>query len=246
MLDLPQREALRDALVDDRPDVVLERLRAALPHRVDERRHQPVAAVPQHLGARRRGSAGRRAREVPSRPRPRGPRRGRREASRARRPWSVSCSGAILPRGYTGASCASSWRCPAGVDSSVAAALLVERGPRGDRRVDAAARRDGGEGPRSAAAARSRTSTTRGAWPRRLGIPHYVVEPRALFQDGVVDALRATTYLEGRTPLPCVALQPEREVREPPRADARARRRRAWPPATTRGSDARRDGRSAC
>ena len=94
-----------------------------------------------------------------------------------------------------------------GVDSSVAAALLLEQGFDcfgvtmliEDSRIKAAvgAKRVcyslGQQGDVQAAAKQA----------RELGIPHFVVDLRQAFQDEVVDYFRQG-YLDGRTPNPCI------------------------------------------
>ena len=45
-------------------------------------------------------------------------------------------------------------------------------------------------------------STTRGAWPRHLGIPYYVVNHEERFERDVVRPF-VEEYLSGRTPIPC-------------------------------------------
>ena len=56
--------------------------------------------------------------------------------------------------------------------------------------------------PRSAAAARSTICTTRGASPRRIDIPHYIVNFEKQFDEQVVSNF-VREYAPGRTPLPC-------------------------------------------
>ena len=52
-------------------------------------------------------------------------------------------------------------------------------------------------------AARSTTCTTPGAWPRRIGIPHYIVNFERQFDEQVVSNF-VREYAAGRTPIPCV------------------------------------------
>ena len=72
-----------------------------------------------------------------------------------------------------------------GVDSSVAAALLAEQGHDviglSMQLYDQTRRRSP-----SAAAARSTICTTRGAWRRRIGFPHYIVNFEQQFQETVI------------------------------------------------------------
>ena len=111
-----------------------------------------------------------------------------------------------------------------GVDSSVAAALLAEQGhdviglsmqlydqTRGDR-------------TRSAAAARSTTCTTRGASPRRIDIPHYILNFERQFEEQVVSNF-VREYAAGRTPLPCAHCNSDLKFATLARARARLRRR---------------------
>ncbi|HEY0135623.1 MAG TPA: tRNA 2-thiouridine(34) synthase MnmA [Nannocystis sp.] len=91
-----------------------------------------------------------------------------------------------------------------GVDSSVAAALLVEAGH--DvvgltmRLYDAGAAERRGRGGTCCSPAEIDQARDACA---RLGIPHYTVDERARFEDAVIDDF-VRSYVGGRTPNPCV------------------------------------------
>ena len=93
-----------------------------------------------------------------------------------------------------------------GVDSSVAAALLVERG------LDVVgitlrvwpSRPDGDRVGRFGACCGSEAVDDARAVARRLGIPHYVLDTEQEFERAVIDRF-AAAYREGTTPVPCVA-----------------------------------------
>src|SRR4029079_4118978 len=135
-----------------------------------------------------------------------------------------------------------------GVDSSAAAALLVERGydviGATLRLYDASgtAASIGGRccGPRDIEDARATAA--------HLGVPHHVIDESAAFQASVIDEFVAG-YRAGQTPNPCVRCN-EKLKFGPPLACAAPRRarpgtcwrsltrsaRRRWRPGTTRGS----------
>jgi tRNA-specific 2-thiouridylase len=93
-----------------------------------------------------------------------------------------------------------------GVDSSVAAALLVEQG------LDVVgitlrvwpSRTDGAPAKRFGACCGSEAVDDARAVARRLGIPHYVLDTEQEFERAVI-ARFAAAYREGTTPVPCVA-----------------------------------------
>ncbi len=92
-----------------------------------------------------------------------------------------------------------------GVDSSVAAALLVERGFRviGITMKLWEFRDVGGNSKREATCCTIESMNDARAVCQKLGIPHYVVDFRADFSKYVVDDF-VNEYLLGRTPNPCV------------------------------------------
>ena len=94
-----------------------------------------------------------------------------------------------------------------GVDSSVAAALLVEQGydvvgvtMRVWPRPETERRRPGASG----AAAAPRRWTTRARSRATLGVPHYLLSMDEEFDQKVIDR-SSTEYGTGRTPVPCVS-----------------------------------------
>jgi len=91
-----------------------------------------------------------------------------------------------------------------GVDSSVAAALLVEQGHEvlglTMRLYDAAAREPTGRAGTCCSPAEIDQARDACA---RLGIPHYTVDERARFEGAVIDDF-VRAYAAGRTPNPCV------------------------------------------
>jgi len=97
-----------------------------------------------------------------------------------------------------------------GVDSSVAAALLVEQGH------DVVGvtlrvwpwREDDDPAARFGSCCGSDATDDARAVARRLGIPHYVLDVEAEFQRRVVDGFVAA-YRAGRTPVPCLACNSE-------------------------------------
>jgi tRNA-specific 2-thiouridylase len=93
-----------------------------------------------------------------------------------------------------------------GVDSSVAAALLVREGCQA---VGVTMDLGGDAGPgRSGRCCGLPDAEDARAVSRALGIRHYVVNLRAEFHEAVVEPF-VSGYLEGRTPIPCVACNRE-------------------------------------
>ncbi len=96
-----------------------------------------------------------------------------------------------------------------GVDSSVAAALLVEQGYEVVGVTLRLTRWDGGEEPaKFGGCCSADTAGDARAVARTLGIPHYVVDAQAEFRRAVVDPF-ITGYSSGRTPVPCLACNGE-------------------------------------
>ena len=122
-----------------------------------------------------------------------------------------------------------------GVDSSVAAALLLADGPRGRRgHPEAVGRR-----VRHRAAARWPTSTTPAGSPTQLGIDHHVFNFGDDFDAPRGRALRAPTTPPGARPTrasSATATSSSTRCCGGPTGSASTR----WPPATTPGSSARR------
>ncbi len=87
-----------------------------------------------------------------------------------------------------------------GVDSSVAAALLVEAGC---RPVGITLRLHGGSEARKGACCAGADIRDARRVADLLGIPHYVLDRESRFREAVIDDF-ADSYVAGRTPLPCV------------------------------------------
>lgn len=97
-----------------------------------------------------------------------------------------------------------------GVDSSVAAALLVEQGydvVGVTLRVWSARAADDGAERFGACCGTTATDDAR-AVARALSIPHYVLDSAAEFRRAVIDRF-AAEYRDGRTPVPCLACNTE-------------------------------------
>ena len=102
------------------------------------------------------------------------------------------------PEGATGARVAVAMS--GGVDSSVAAALLVEAGC---RPIGLTLRLHAGSDSRARACCAGKDIRDARRVADQLGIPHYVVDREERFRQAVIDDF-ADSYLSGRTPLPCV------------------------------------------
>ena len=77
----------------------------------------------------------------------------------------------------------------------------------------------------------------------RLGIAHYVFDYESRFRESVIERF-ADEYARGRTPIPCVSLQPGGEVHRPARASPAISAPIASPPAIMSAASPGRTGRS--
>ena len=75
----------------------------------------------------------------------------------------------------------------------------------------------------------------------RLGIAHYVFDYESRFRDSVIERF-ADEYARGRTPIPCISLQPGGEVHRPARASPAISAPIASPPAIMSAASSGADG----
>ncbi|MCK7529278.1 MAG: hypothetical protein MZV64_72845 [Ignavibacteriales bacterium] len=171
--------------------------------------------------------------------------RDRPRARGACRPWSRAAARAGGGAWLTPA-CACVVAMSGGVDSSVAAALLVGRGPRRGRRVDAALRRS------AAASERFGSCCTIDDLHDARRVAHAPRHPplhrqsRAAVRATVVVANFVREYAAGGRRIPCAHCNSELKFSALVEQRARVRRRRAWRPATTRASTRDAGGRCTC